>query len=369
MEQDNDNNKIRIGITIGDINGVGLEVILKTLSDDRILNHCLPIIYGSSKVVSYHKNIAQTEGFTFNGTRSIDQLSNKMVNVLNCWPENVNIKIGQISEFGGQYALISLEKAVQDLKEQKIDAIVTAPINKKAMQLAGFEDVGHTEYITKSVNVKESLMLMVNDKLRIGVVTNHIPVKRIAQKVNSRLVLKKIQIMDEALRKDFGITKPKIAVLGLNPHASDEGLIGDEEEKQIIPAIEEAKERGIMAIGPYSADGFFGSRQYKEFDGILAMYHDQGMLPFKTLSFGSGVNYTAGLPIIRTSPDHGTAFNIAGQNVADPSSFRKALFQAIDIVKNRRNYEEMTANPLRKKNVKLNQGADDIVDLPDVYEV
>ncbi len=337
----------------------------KTLSDNRILNHCIPIIYGSSKAVSYHKNIVDLEVFSFNGIKDTDQLNPKMINVINCWNENINIKVGQVNVDGGKYALKSLERAVQDLKEEKIDALVTAPIHKKAMELAGFEHVGHTEYITKAVDVKESLMLMVNDDLRIGLVTNHIPIKRVAQKINQRLVLKKLQIMHQALHIDFGIPKPKIAVLGLNPHAGDEGLIGDEELRSIMPAIEEAKEVNIIAIGPYSADGFFGSGLYKKFDGVLAMYHDQGLLPFKALSFGSGVNYTAGLPVVRTSPDHGPAYDIAGQNLADPASFRKALFQAIDIVKNRRDYMEMTANPLRPSKVVIPQIDEDISHLPD----
>lgn len=358
------NKKIKVGISVGDVNGVGLEVILKTLSDKRILNHCIPIIYGSSKVVSYHKNIAQLEVFSFNGTKSADHINPKMVNVVNCWNENINIKLGQVNMDGGKYALLSLERAMEDLKNEKIDALVTAPIHKKAMELAGFQHVGHTEFITKSVEVKESLMLMVNDDLRIGLVTNHIPIHRVAQKINQRLVTKKLQIMHQALHIDFGIDKPKIAVLGLNPHAGDDGLIGDEELRNIMPAIEEAKDLNIMAIGPYSADGFFGSGTYKKFDGILAMYHDQGLLPFKALSFGSGVNYTAGLPVVRTSPDHGTAFDIVGQNVADSSSFRKALFQAIDVVKNRRNYMEMTANPLRENKMILHQEDEDISDLP-----
>ena len=348
MEQ----NKIKIGISTGDINGVGLEVILKTLSDERILNYCIPVIYSSSKVVSYHKNIAQVEGFTFNGTKNVSQLNPKMVNVINCWQENVNIKIGAVSEVGGQYALISLERAVQDLKEGHLDGMVTAPIHKKAMQLAGFEDVGHTEYITKAFGVKESLMLLVNDDLRVGLVTNHIPIKRVAQKINTRLVLQKIEIMEKTLRVDFGIDKPKIAVLGLNPHASDDGLIGEEEFKQIIPAIEQAKDKGIVAIGPYSADGFFGSGQYKAFDGILAMYHDQGLVPFKSLSFGNGVNFTAGLPIVRTSPDHGTGFDIAGKGIASESSFSAALYLAVDVFRKREMYKEITKNPLPISNKK-----------------
>ena len=357
-------NKIKIGISVGDINGIGLEVILKTLIDERITDLCTPIIYGSSKVVSYHKNIVDLDVFSYQGIKTADQANPKAINVLNCWKENVNIHIGQANQDGGKYALLSLEKSVEDLQNNSIDALVTAPINKNAMQMAGFEHVGHTEYLTKAFNVKESLMLMVNDGLRIGLVTNHIPIQRVALKANQRLILKKIQIMDETLRRDFGIDRPKIAVLGLNPHASDQGLIGDEEMKSIMPAIQEAKDKfNIMAIGPYSADGFFGSGQYRHFDGILAMFHDQGLVPFKLLSFGEGVNYTAGLPVIRTSPDHGTAFDIAGQNKADPSSFRKALFLALDVAKNRANYEEMNANPLRGKKVK--QVDEDVSKLPE----
>jgi len=359
-----DNKKIKVGISIGDINGIGLEVILKTLVDERITNLCTPIIYGSSKVVSYHKNIVDLDVFNYQGIKTAEQANPKAINVLNCWKENVNIHIGQANEAGGRYALLSLERAVEDLQNNKIDALVTAPINKNAMQMAGFEHVGHTEYLTKAFHVKESLMLMVNDNLRVGLVTNHIPIQRVALKTNQRLILKKLQIMNRTLRRDFGIDKPKIAVLGLNPHASDQGVIGDEEQKNILPAINEAKERfNIMAIGPYPADGFFGSGQHRNFDGILAMYHDQGLVPFKLLSFGEGINYTAGLPILLTSPDHGTAFDIAGQNQADPSSFRKALFLALDVVKNRANYAEMNENPLRGKDLK--QEDEDVSTLPE----
>jgi 4-phospho-D-threonate 3-dehydrogenase / 4-phospho-D-erythronate 3-dehydrogenase len=362
---ENNIKKIKIGISIGDINGVGLEVILKTLVDERITELLTPIIYGSSKIVSYHKNIIDIDVFNYQGIKQVEQANPKAINVVNCWKENVAIKMGQASEAGGRYALMSLTQAVADLKEGKIDALVTAPINKSAMQMAGFEHIGHTEYLTKEFDVKESLMLMVNDNLRIGLVTNHLPIQKVALKTNQRLILKKIQIMSDTLRRDFGIERPKIAVLGLNPHAGDDGLIGDEEIKNILPAINEAKEvHNIMALGPYPADGFFGSGQYRNFDGILAMYHDQGLVPFKLLSFGEGVNYTAGLPIVRTSPDHGTAYNIAGQNQADPSSFRKALFLALDIVRNRENHIEMTSNPLRVKELK--QEDEDISALPDL---
>ncbi len=347
--------KIKVGISIGDINGIGLEVILKTLEDERINKLCTPIIYGSSKVVSYHKNITQTHGFTYNNIRSIDQVKADEVNIINVWNDNVNIKLGKLNESGGKYAFRSLEAATNALKAGEIDALVTAPINKKAMQMVGFQFPGHTEYLTKSFNVEESLMLMVNDSLRVGLVTNHLALKDVCANVTIDRIIEKIQIMEETLRIDFGITKPKIAVLALNPHAGDDGLMGMEETDIIIPALDAVKDEDILALGPYPADGFFGSGQYSQFDGILAMYHDQGLVPFKALSFGAGVNYTAGLPVVRTSPDHGTAYDIAGQNKADASSFRQALFVAIDVVKNRKVYIEMHANTLERQDEKALQ--------------
>lgn len=344
--------KIRIGISIGDINGIGLEVILKTLSDERIVNYFVPVIYGSSKVISYHKNIVQVESFLFNTIRSPEEIEEDKVNIINCWKENVSIKLGKVTEQGGKYAFLSLEQAVEDLKKGIIDGLVTAPINKKAMQLTGFPFPGHTEYLTQAFDVKESLMFLVNDTLRVGLVTNHLPIRAIPKAITEDHILEKIEIMYETLKIDFGIDFPRIAVLALNPHAGDGGLIGDEEYNIIIPAIERAKARDILAIGPYPADGFFGSGQYKKFDGILAMFHDQGLIPFKTLSFGSGVNYTAGLPVVRTSPDHGTAYDIAGTNMADPTSFRTALFLAFDIIRNRRQYMQMHENPLKKQDEK-----------------
>jgi 4-phospho-D-threonate 3-dehydrogenase / 4-phospho-D-erythronate 3-dehydrogenase len=352
--------KLKIGITIGDLNGVGLEVILKTVADERILKLCTPIIYGSSKVVSYHKNIVQVE-FPFANIRAAEESEDGKVNVVNCWNENVNITLGRIGEAGGKYALLALEAATKALKYSEIDALVTAPINKKAMEMVGFTHVGHTEYITEQLGAKESLMFMVNDDLRVGLVTNHLPISKVAENVTRERIGAKINIMNETLKIDFNIERPTIAVLALNPHAGDEGAIGMEDEEIVRPAIEMAKERGIMAFGPFPADGFFGSGQHSKFDGILAMYHDQGLVAFKALSFGDGVNYTAGLTGVRTSPDHGTAFDIAGKNVADPSSFRKALFLAIDIAKNRAMYTEMTSNPLKSRSAKFKQGEDEVI--------
>jgi 4-phospho-D-threonate 3-dehydrogenase / 4-phospho-D-erythronate 3-dehydrogenase len=353
--------KIKIGVTIGDINGIGLEVILKTLTDERIIKFCTPVLYGSSKVISYHKNIVGIPDFNYINAKDANQVDHDKINIINCWNENVNITLGKVSDLGGKYAFMALEKAIKDLNAGAIDALVTAPIHKKSMQLAGFPFPGHTEYITQEAGAKDSLMLMVSDAMKVGLVTNHLPIKDVASKMSKDRILKKIVTMAETLKVDFAKEKPTIAVLGLNPHAGDDGVIGEEDMNVIRPAIEDAKSRGILAFGPYSADGFFGSGQYNKFDGILAMYHDQGLVPFKALSFGAGVNYTAGLNIIRTSPDHGTAFDIAGSNVADPASFRKALYLAIDIARNRAEYAEMTANPLQKKSGKIIQGEDEVL--------
>ena len=353
--------KPKIGISIGDINGIGLEVILKTIENPKITEMCTPVIYGSSKVVSYHKNIVGIQDFVYNSIRGIDQIDNDKINIINCWQDNVNIMLGKVNEVGGQYAFKSLEAAVIDLKKGAIDALVTAPINKKAMQMAGFPFPGHTEYITQELGVKQSVMLMLSDNLRVGLVTNHLPLKDVAAAITKELIIRKATILRDALKIDFGIEKPTIAILGLNPHAGDEGVLGQEEEAIIRPAIEELKHRGIMAFGPYAADGFFGSGQYKKFDATLAMYHDQGLVPFKTLSFGDGVNYTAGLSGIRTSPDHGTGFDIVGKNEADPSSFRKALFVAIDAAKHRAEYIEMHADPVYKKAKNITESSVDEV--------
>lgn len=342
--------KIRIGISIGDVNGIGLEVILKTLAHPQITERCVPVIYGSPKVVAYHKKITDLEAFEFYIAKGAELINEDKVNVISCWNEMVNINLGEINEAGGTYAIKSLEAAVKDLKMGLIDALVTAPIHKKAMNMAGFQYTGHTEYLTNAFDKKESLMFMINDDLRIGLVTNHLPLHEVAAAITPEKITEKLNLMRETLRIDFGIERPRIAILGLNPHAGDDGVIGKEESKIITPTILAAKQKGIIALGPYAADGFFGSGTFKQFDAVLAMYHDQGLIPFKTLSFGNGVNYTAGLPIIRTSPDHGTAYDIAGKNEADESSFRQALFLALDIAKHRAKYMEMHTNPLHKKN-------------------
>jgi len=341
--------KIKLGITIGDINGIGPEVIIKALSDGHLLKYCVPIIYGSSKVIAYHKNIVNDPNFRFSSVDDASNISFHKINVVNCWHDNVNINLGQVTEDGGKFAKIALEQAVNDAKNGLIDAIVTAPINKKSMSLAGFQFPGHTEFLNDRFNVKESLMMMASDNMKLGLVTNHVPVFQLAEHINKEAIVKKLGLLERALKMDFGVEKPVIAVLGLNPHAGDNGAIGEEDEKIIRPIIIESKKKGnSIVMGPYPADGFFGSKQFKKPDGILAMYHDQGLIPFKALNFGSGVNYTAGLPIIRTSPDHGTAFDLAGNNAADAGSMVSAIRLAIDLVRNRKLYKDSSDNPLKK---------------------
>ncbi|MBK7935617.1 MAG: 4-hydroxythreonine-4-phosphate dehydrogenase PdxA [Lewinellaceae bacterium] len=354
---------ITIGISCGDINGIGLEVILKALAIKKAGPAFRIIIYGSTKVVAYHKNIITQENIQFHSVQTASEALMDRINVINCWPDNVNITLGKPTDLSGTCAFQALERAVKDLKAEEIDALVTAPINKKAMQMANFPFVGHTEYITSEFKAKDSLMLMVSDGLRVGVVTSHLPLRDVAAAVTKEKVLRKILILAETLRIDFNIHKPTIAVLGLNPHAGDEGAIGDEDDKIVRPAIDEAREKGVLVFGPFPADGFFGSGQYHKFDGILAMYHDQGLVPFKTLSFGAGVNYTAGLAAVRTSPDHGTAYDIAGKGEADESSLIKALYLAADIVRNRVEYLDMYANSLerRKQKTLLSETGEDEV--------
>lgn len=340
--------KPKIGITIGDINGVGPEVIIKTLSNDYITSQCTPVIYGSAKVLGYHKNVVEDNSFSFVSCNEASQAVPGKINVLTCWPETVHISIGEATEEGGKCAYIALDKAVMDLINGDIDALVTAPINKHAMKLAEFPHLGHTEYIAERCGVDDYLMFMVSEAIKVALVTTHIPVKEISSHITSDSILSKIEILDKTLKEDFGLEKPLIAVLGLNPHAGDASEIGIEDEKEILPAINKAKDKKIAVAGPYAADGFFGGGNYKKFDAVLAMYHDQGLIPFKALSFGEGVNFTAGLPVIRTSPDHGTAYDIAGQNLANPDSFRKALFMSIDIAKNRKAYHDMNADRIEK---------------------
>ncbi len=356
-------NKPKIGITVGDINGIGLEVILKTLRYSKVLDQCVPIIFGSSKVVSYHKNIVDNE-FRYHVVRGTEPFKEEEVNVVNCWQDNVNITLGKISEAGGVFAHKSLEFAINELKASRVDALVTAPINKEAMQMANFGYPGHTEFLTHQLEVEESLMFMVSEELKVALVTNHIPVSEIANRITPELIRQKLDLLYQSLIEDFAIEKPSIAVLGLNPHAGDGGVIGQEDQEIIKPIVDEYREGGKLVMGPFPADGFFGSGKYNRFDAILAMYHDQGLIPFKALSFGSGSNFTAGLPVIRTSPDHGTAFDIAGKNQADHQSFLKSLFLAIDLTRNRAEYHEMRRFALVKNNT-LDQGEDEILEEED----
>jgi len=325
-----------IGITIGDLNGIGPEVIIKSLEDNRILRHFTPVIYASSKAISFYRKNLNKEDFNFQQISDITKVAHKKVNVLNVWNEVVEISPGNANKTGGKYARISLQKAVDDLKEGKIDAIATAPLSKELVQSKEFKFPGHTEYLTQEAGEKDSLMFLVHESLRVGVVTGHNPLKDVHSRITKDLIVSKLHKMIKSLQKDFGIKKPRIAILGLNPHAGENGLLGDEEEKVIIPAINEMKKGHHVVSGPFPADGFFGMRTYQQFDGVLAMYHDQGLIPFKTLAFEEGVNYTAGLPFVRTSPDHGTAFSIAGKGEADETSFRNALYLAHDIIRQRK---------------------------------
>ncbi len=340
--------KVKIGISIGDIAGVGMEVIIKACMDTRILNKITPIVYGDANLAKFYRKGINIHDFSFNLIKSADSANPKRVNIVNIEVDKVNLKFGKSTKETGELALKSLEMATKDLAANKIEALVTAPIDKNTIQAKGFDFPGHTEYLANMSNVDDALMLMIEDNLRVGVVTGHIPIKEVANSITDSLIVKKLELLNRSLISDFEIVKPKIAVLALNPHASDHGLIGDEEEKIIIPAIEEANEMGILTFGPYSADGFFGQGNYKNFDAVLAMYHDQGLIPFKSLATKGGVNYTAGLPIVRTSPAHGTAFDIAGKGVADESSFREALFAAYDIFETRKKIKEWTADPLEK---------------------
>lgn len=337
-----------IGITCGDLNGIGIELIVKTFSDTRILELCTPVIFASNKVINFYRKSVPEINFNFQSTKDLSRLNAKQVNVFNCWEEDVVINPGIMNELGGKYAVMSLQAASQALKENKIDGLVTAPIHKKNIQSAEFTFTGHTPYLKNFFGVNDVVMMLCAGSFRVALVTEHVPVNEIAKHITKENIASKLNIINQSLQKDFGIDKPKIAVLGLNPHAGDEGLIGTEEETIIKPAIKEAKNNNMMVIGPYSADAFFARSSYKRFDVVLAMYHDQGLIPFKTLAIGEGLNYTAGLPAVRTSPDHGVAFDIAGKNKADISSFTTAVFECIDIINRRKEYEENRKNPLKK---------------------
>jgi len=345
--------KPRIGISVGDLNGIGMELIIKTLMDPRITHYCTPIVYGSSRTASYHRKVLGVNDWSFNLINEASAANPKRANLVTVWQDEVNIQLGQADPEVGKYAFTSLEAAVKDLQAGQIDALVTAPINKDTIQSDQFRFPGHTEYLQEAFGAKEVLMFLVSDKLRVGTVTGHVPLREVAGKLNTNDILRKLQIMHRSLLIDFGIRRPRIAVLSLNPHAGDNGLLGSEENDIIIPAVQAAQAEGMQVYGPYGADGFFGSALFTRFDAVLGMYHDQVLTPFKALAFESGVNFTAGLPAVRTSPDHGTGYDIAGKNEADPSSFRASLFAAIDLFNARTENLALEAGSLKGGKVKL----------------
>jgi 4-hydroxythreonine-4-phosphate dehydrogenase len=345
MEQEK---KIRVAITQGDTNGVGYEVILKAFQDPAILELCTPIIYGSPKIAAYHRKALNIET-NFSIINKAEEARDGRLNLLACFDDDVKVELGEPSKEAGQAALKALDCAMTDYRSGLFDVLVTAPINKATIQSPGFQFPGHTEYIEASAGEgQKALMILMNDNLRVALVTIHLPLKDVAKAITKEAIMEKATIFHQALKRDFRISNPRIAVLSLNPHAGDDGLLGAEEKDIIVPAIEELASKSIQAFGPYPADGFFGSNAYQHFDGVLAMYHDQGLAPFKTIAHEDGVNYTAGLPIVRTSPDHGTAFDIAGQGKADENSMRQAVYTAIDVWRNRQNYDEPLKNPLPK---------------------
>ncbi|WP_353777167.1 4-hydroxythreonine-4-phosphate dehydrogenase PdxA [Winogradskyella sp. 3972H.M.0a.05] len=337
--------KIRVGISIGDLNGIGSEIIIKTFEDPRMLDFCTPIIFASQQSMSFFKKHFNSK-INFHFANSINQIKHSKVNVVNSWKGNVNIKFGVEDKKIGEFAIKSLETAVKALKSNAIDALVTAPINKHNIQSETFKFPGHTDYLAEQLG-GQSLMFMITENLRVGLLTDHVPVKDVSGHIDEALIISKVNTVHETLKKDFKIAKPKIALLGINPHAGDNGVIGKEDDDIIRPTLLKLKEEGKLVFGPYSADSFFGSNSYKNFDAILAAYHDQGLIPFKTISFGEGVNFTAGLSKVRTSPDHGTAYEIAGKNKADETSFKEAVFKAIQIFRNRNEYEIYASNPLK----------------------
>ena len=340
--------KLIVGITQGDSNGIGYEVIIKAFSDERMLEACTPVIYGSSRIFGfYRKQLHNIGQINTNVISDAGEAHHKRVNILNCIPDNSPVEPGLSTPDAAKAAILSLERGVKDLKEGRIDVLVTAPINKRAMDNEGFGFTGHTEYLKKAFGMDDVTMIMVSDKLKVGIVTSHIPLKDVPGALSVEKILGKLRALKNSMERDFGIHAPKIAVLGLNPHCGDGGLLGDEEQSVILPAINAATDEGILAFGPYSADGFFGLGNYNKFDAVLAMYHDQGLAPFKALAFESGVNYTAGLPAVRTSPDHGTAYEKAGKDQADPRSMISAIYTAIDIYNNRAAYDELQANKMQ----------------------
>jgi 4-hydroxythreonine-4-phosphate dehydrogenase len=342
---------IIVGISIGDLNGIGSEVILKTFEDARMLELCTPVIFGNVKILSFLKKTLNLES-NIHGIDKLEQLIFGKINVLNVWREGVNVEFGANDETVGKYAIKSFTAATQALKEGLVDVLVTAPINKYNIQSEEFNFPGHTDYLNQELE-GNALMLMVQDNLRVGLLTDHVPVNEVSSHLTEALIRTKLETINKTLIQDFGIRKPKIAVLGLNPHCGDHGVIGKEDDEVMKPALKKLFEEGLMVFGPYSADSFFGSGQYEKYDAVIAAYHDQGLIPFKTLSFGKGVNYTAGLNKIRTSPDHGTAYEIAGKGEADFNSFKEAVYLALDVFHNRNEYKELVKNPLKTKQKQL----------------
>ncbi|RLD38027.1 MAG: 4-hydroxythreonine-4-phosphate dehydrogenase PdxA [Bacteroidetes bacterium] len=354
---DNRRNKIQntiVGISQGDYNGISYEIVLKTFSDKRMFDFSTNVLYGSAEIANFFLKNLGMSNYALNITKNISNLKSNKLNIITINNNDLDIELGKSTRKAGEMAFNSLEAAIEDLKKRKINVLVTAPINKDNIQSDKFQFAGHTGYLAKEFNTEDYLMLMVQQNLRIGVITDHIPLKDVAESITTELIDKKIRVLNRSLEYDFAIRKPKIAILGLNPHASDNGLIGTEEKEIISPAIKKAQKEGMLVYGPYPADGFFASENYKNFDGILAMYHDQGLIPFKTLAFKDGVNFTAGLPVVRTSPAHGTAYDLSGKNLASPDSFRQAVYLGVDIYKNRKTYDEFSKNPLKSALKKIN---------------
>ncbi len=342
--------KIKVGISIGDLNGIGGEVALRTFEDARMLDFCTPVIFASNKTITFLKNHFDLK-LNFHGIPDASQAIDGKINVVNTWKDTPEIEFGKPTQEAGNYAILSLKAAVAALKKGTVDILVTAPINKKTVQSEAFAFPGHTDYLARELG-GESLMFMVTDTLKVGLVTDHVPVSEAPSLITEKRVVEKIRAMEDSLVRDFAVGKPKIAVLGINPHSGDEGVIGREDEEVLKPTLKKLVEDNHLVFGPYAADTFFASDTYLKFDGVLACYHDQGLIPFKTLSFGKGVNFTAGLSRVRTSPDHGTAYDIAGKGVANADSFEEAVFMGIRIYRNRTEYEELSKNPLKKHKLK-----------------
>jgi len=353
--------KIRVAITHGDINGISYEVILKALEDNRLLELCTPVVYGSAKIASFYRKNLEMPQIVFNQASSAEEIKDGVYNIINVIGEDTKVEPGSSSEIAGQAAFAALERAVADLRTGEVDVLVTAPINKKNIQSSTFQFPGHTEYLEASLGEEgdKAMMILCNDNMRVALATIHMPLSKVSETITRELVFERIKSLNTSLRRDFGISSPRIAVLSLNPHAGEDGLLGNEEQEIIIPAIQDAKDKKILAFGPYAADGFFGIGRFVKFDGILAMYHDQGLAPFKALAMDNGINFTAGLPYVRTSPDHGTGYDIAGRGEASAESMRQAIYSAIDIFRNRQREDAATSHPLKRQY--YDKSADNVV--------